>query len=347
MKVSDLVAKQNAKRIAIVGFGSAGQRAHASLENVSPGCEFLIVTRDSEPVANSTVTPDLAAVADFLPHAIVLSGPSTTRVEVLRQIGPAEVPVFIEKPLASSLAEAEMVLSLLGTSAVHSQVGYNLRFSESLRALRDHMRDETYGQPLKIFAETGQYLPDWRPERDYRLTVSARSALGGGVLLELSHELDYLRWIFGEIDWVSGWTGRVSKLEIDVDDTALVTLGFVEKAGMAPLVAQLSLDFLRRDKTRTLTAVCEKGTLRWDGIRGVLEQSDGARARWKTVVSDSGSESTYLGQWRSFVTALDTGGHPLVSPNDGVEVLRAVEAIRLSESRSGTRVHLSEVGGSL
>lgn len=345
MTVSDVAAAP--KRVAIVGFGSAGRRAHASLETVSPGCEFLIVTRDGKPVANATITSDPAEVASFLPHAVVLSGPSTTRVEVLRQIGPVNAPIFIEKPLAPSLAEAEMVLSLPGSRGERSQVGYNFRFSESLRVLREIVADETYGRPLKVFAETGQYLPDWRPESDYRDGVSAKAALGGGVLLELSHELDYLRWVFGEIDWVSGWTGRLSSLEIDVDDTALVTLGFVEQAGMAQLVGQLSLDFLRRDRTRNVTAVCEKGTLRWYRVHGVLERRDGAQTNWETVVIDSESEPTYLGQWGSFVNNLETGSYPMVGVKDGIEVLRAIEAIRLSDSLSGRRVHFSEFGDSL
>jgi predicted dehydrogenase len=139
----------------------------------------------------------------------------------------------------------------------------------------------------------------------------------------------------------------LSSLEIDVDDTALVTLGFVGQAGMAQLVGQLSLDFLRRDRTRNVTAVCEKGTLRWDGIRGVLERRDGAQTNWETVVIDSESEPTYLGQWGSFVNNLETGSYPMVGVKDGIEVLRAIEAIRLSDSLSGRRVHLSEFGDSL
>ena len=62
-----------------------------------------------------------------------------------------------------------------------------------------------------------------RPKIDYKETVSAKAELGGGVLLELSHEIDYLRWIFGEFNWVSAWHGKLSNLEIDVEDASLIT----------------------------------------------------------------------------------------------------------------------------
>jgi predicted dehydrogenase len=190
---------------------------------------------------------------------------------VLNRLVGLDVPVFIEKPLAHTLRDAASVLNILGPVVERSQLGYNLRFSESLIAFRDFVRGGRFGRVLRFSAETAQYLPDWRPGRDYRDTVSAQAGLGGGVLLELSHELDYLRWIFGEWDWVSAWTGRTSSLEIDVEDTALVTIGIEGENAAAQLVGQLSLDFARRDKTRTVTAVCETGTLRWDGIAGTVD----------------------------------------------------------------------------
>ena len=79
----------------------------------------------------------------------------------------------------------------------------------------------------RLRCEIGQYLPLWRPGSDYRLGVSANRALGGGVLLELSHELDYLRWIFGDVDWVQASLERQSALEIDVEDTAHLLLSFM------------------------------------------------------------------------------------------------------------------------
>ena len=344
MTKSDGAGSAPALSVAIVGFGSAGSRALQVLRELRPEAEFLVLSRHAATVEGFRSTSSLDDVAAFEPDAVILAGPATTRVDVLRQIGTLGVPVFIEKPLAHTLVDAAAVLDLLGPVVERSQLGYNLRFSQSLIAFRDLVRGSRFGRVLRFSAETAQYLPDWRPGKDYRETVSARADLGGGVLLELSHELDYLRWIFGEWDWVSAWTGRTSSLEINVEDTALVTIGIEGNPAVTQVVGQLSLDFARRDKMRTVTAVCEGGTLRWDGIAGTVEVYDSSESRWETVITDSGSQSTYKAQWDSFLSVVEQGSKPLVPISDGVAILSAVEAIRHSHEQSGARVLLKSVG---
>ena len=333
-----------AVRFAIIGFGSAGARALEVLRELRPEAEFLVVSRKSAPGEGFWSTSSLDDVVAFAPDALILAGPATTRSDVLRQLGTLGVPVFIEKPLSHTPGDAVAVIELLGPAVKRSQVGYNLRFSQSLIAYRDLIRGGRLGRVVRFTSETAQYLPDWRPGKDYRDTVSARADMGGGVLLELSHELDYLRWIFGEWDWVSAWTGRTSSLEIDVEDAALVTIGIEGDEVVTPVVGQLSLDFVRRDKVRTVTAVCESGTLRWDGIARTVELYESSESQWKTVVTDSGLQSTYRAQWDSFLSVVEKGGVPLVAASDGVAVLRAVEAIRHSHEQNGARVFLKSLG---
>jgi predicted dehydrogenase len=335
------------RKFAIVGFGSAGVRALEVLRELRPDSEFLVVSRRVEARADAYTTDSLDSVVSFGPNALVLAGPSSTRVEVMRTLGGLDLPIFIEKPLAPSLEEALSLSELLGSSLDKCQLGYNLRFSESLVAFRDLVRGGRFGRVLRFRAETAQYLPDWRPGTDYRETVSAQARLGGGVLLELSHELDYLRWIFGEWNWVSAWTGRTSALELDVEDVALVTIGIEGNHPESQLVGQLSLDFVRRDKTRTVTAVCEGGTLRWDGISDVVEVYDPSRSTWSTVMTDSSSHSSYQVQWASFLSVVEQQTAPAVSVSDGLAALRAVEAIRQSHELAGPRVFLSSVGHGL
>jgi predicted dehydrogenase len=344
MKETEVARDAKALSVAIVGFGSAGARALAVLRELRPDAEFLVVSRSGAAGEGFRSTRLLDDVVAFEPDAVVLAGAATTRVDVLRQIGALNVPVFIEKPLAHTLGDAVVAVELLGPAFEQSQIGYNLRFSESLVAFRDLVRGGQFGRVERFSAETAQYLPDWRPGKDYRETVSARVDLGGGVLLELSHELDYLRWIFGEWDWVSAWTGRTSSLEIDVEDTALVTIGIEGDQAETQVVGQLSLDFVRRDKMRTVTAVCESGTLRWNGISGTVEINEPSESGWKTLLTDSGSQSTYRAQWDSFLSVVEKGSAPLVAMSDGVTVLRAVEAIRHSDEQSGARVFLKTVG---
>ena len=344
MAKPELPGNSGRPTFAVVGFGSAGERALGVIRGLRPDAEFLVVSRKGATGEGFKSTRSLDDVVAFAPDAVILAGPATTRVDVLRKMGGLNVPVFIEKPLAHTLDDAVAVASLLGSALERSQLGYNLRFSESLIAFRDLVRGGQFGRVLRFTAETAQYLPDWRPDKDYRETVSARADLGGGVLLELSHELDYLRWIFGEWDWVSAWTGRTSSLEIDVEGTALVTIGIEGERSATQLVGQLSLDFVRRDKMRTVTAICESGTLRWDGIAGTVEVYEPSLSTWSTLMTDSGSQSTYGAQWESFLSVVEQGSKPLVPMSDGVAALLAVEAIRNSHEQSGARVFLKSGG---
>ena len=107
------------------------------------------------------------------------------------------VHAYVEKPLAVTVEGLAELLD--GEAEVTIAVGYNLRFHPALEAIRAAVYEGRIGRLLAVRAEVGQYLPDWHPEEDYRVSYAARRDLGGGALLTLSHELDYVRWIAGEV----------------------------------------------------------------------------------------------------------------------------------------------------
>src|SRR5262249_45886169 len=110
----------------------------------------------------------------------------------------------------------------------------------------------------------GEYLPAWQPWRDYRTSYAARANLGGGVLLTLSHPIDYLRWFLGEVARVSATTSRQGGLELDVEDTALVQLEF--ESGV---VASVQLDYVQPPPFHHLTIVGRRGVIRWNNADGI------------------------------------------------------------------------------
>src|SRR5690606_29956228 len=105
-----------------------------------------------------------------------------------------------EKPLSDSLESFARAGEVLLENSAKIEVAYNLRFMPSAIRLKELLTEQIVGRIHSVSIEVGQYLPDWRPATDYRKNVSACKKLGGGVLLELSHELDYLTWLFGEFD---------------------------------------------------------------------------------------------------------------------------------------------------
>jgi hypothetical protein len=221
-------------------------------------------------------------------------------------------------------------------------VGYNLRFSPSLQCFRQLLSEGIIGKSLSVRSEVGQYLPSWRPESDYRQGVSARKELGGGALLELSHEIDYLRWIFGEVDWVRATLSQQSKLEIDVEDSVHLTLGFRSNSDKKQLIGTLNLDFIRHDHTRTCTVIGEKGTLRWNGVNGEVDLFKSGASDWEKLYShEPERDETYLAEWRDFVDSIQGRSNPYITGEDGLRVLEIIEAARISATTGAQEMILN------
>lgn len=324
------------RRVAILGFGASGQRFLSLVQRGARESDVFVYSSRGGDAPGVTVSSRLEELENFQPEIAVICGPAADRVRAAKALPDTMQGIFVEKPLAHSLVEAEKVAHLLAPRAAVCQVGYNLRFSSSLRHFRHLVQSDLLGDVLSVRAETGQYLPDWRPGRDYRTTVSAQKKTGGGVLRELSHEIDYLQWIFGDFRWVSAWTGSQSSLDVDVEDTAHLTCGFGERARAGGLVAQVNLDFVRRDRTRTITAVCSEGTLRWDGIAQKVEKRSPTDSSWQSLFAEgSGGSSTYELQWDSFEASMAGQSEPLVTVADGLSVLAAIDAIERSAMKGG------------
>ena len=136
------------------------------------------------------------------------------------------------------------------------------------------------GQILHISVESGSYLPDWRPKQDYLKSVSARKELGGGVLLELSHELDYIRWLFGPIGSLTAVLHNSDTLGIEVEDGADIIL-----KNTKGLPISVHLDFNSRSSRRRCIARCSEGDITWDAIQKKVNlQLAGSHKKVKSFV---------------------------------------------------------------
>lgn len=334
-------------RLLIVGLGSIGRRHLRIARELLPHATVGALRRAgrSEPApgggdgADATFTRVEDAVA-FAPQAAVIANPAPQHLAAALPLATAGAHLLVEKPIAHESAGVAALIAECARRRLVLMTGYNLRFLSSMRRFRDLVRDGRVGRVLSVRAEVGQYLPSWRPDSDYRQSVSARSELGGGALLELSHELDYLRWIFGDVSWVHATTQGVSDLEIDVEDVAYLTIGFGGPGGAKWPVAMLAMDFVRHDTTRQCTVVGDKGTLRWDAIAGTVTVFDADSKGWQTLVDSPGArDESYRKEWREFLRCVKSGAAADPSGGDGLAVLRIVEAARAS-ARSGvvTRV---------
>jgi predicted dehydrogenase len=278
---------------------------------------------------------DLKDAIDFAPQIAVIANPATFHITIARSLAQAGAHLLIEKPLSHSLNGVKSLIELCNKLGIVLLIGYNLRFLPSLIKFKELLHSGLIGAPSSVRCEVGQYLPSWRTDADYRNSVSATRKLGGGVLLELSHELDYLSWIFGEVEWVQATLTKQSNLEIDVEDSALMTLGFSGIHG-AHLTCSLNMDFIRHDQTRVCIVIGEKGSLRWNGLDGTVDIFMAGGVGWKNLFTHlHGKDESYLSEWAHFLSCIYNKKTPEISGFDGMKILKIIEAARASSISNG------------
>lgn len=318
----------------VVGLGSIGSRHIKVINKLLPNAEIKILRSrlpfDISLTSNEYITTLSDAIA-FKPEIAIISNPSRLHISIAQNLALQGVHIMVEKPISDSLNGVVDLINTCKQKNLILAVGYNLRFLPSMEQFRMFLFQGIIGKFFSIRCEAGQYLPSWRPDIDYRQSVSAQKSLGGGVLLELSHELDYLRWIFGEVSWVRATLSKQSNLEIDVEDTAHLTLGFFSKSSKHQLVGTVNLDFIRHDHTRLCTVIGENGSLRWDGNSGVVSLLKEGSTTWEDIFSNQSSkDETYIAEWKNFLDCIKESKTPKITGEDGLRVLDIIEAARKS-----------------
>ena len=320
------------KRAVIIGTGSAGKRHLSILQELLPEADIRILahSRISSECSDS-IFYDIRDALSFQPQIAIVANPTAFHLDVANQFALIGSDLLIEKPLSINLENMEVLRQAVESGTIIVQVGYNLRFSKSLAEFKNCIDSGMIGKILSVSCATGHDLRKWRPEYDYRKSTSGNQKLGGGVLLELSHELDYLSWIFGPPKSVFGSMHNSKTLEIDVEDIFVGIFQNEIDTQLNPFPIQVSLDFLRQNNTRECTAVGSLGTLKWNGITGEVQKYNLNSHAWETIFAEPEDLlNSYRLQLISFLHATRERIQPNCDLLDGMKVLATIEAIRRS-----------------
>lgn len=330
------------KRILICGDGSIGSRHLKIVKRLYPYVEILVMRRKDRQkpkIPGVQTTSCLSDILAFNPHLSIIANPSSKHVKYLLKLINNGSHILVEKPISNILLDKIQVLAAVETNKVYCHVGYNLRFLPSLVKFRQLIKKQIIGQVTSLRVNAGHSLQQWR-DADYRKSVSALKSLGGGVMLELSHEIDYLQWIFGNCRWVRAWTGKTSNLDVNTEDTAIMQLGFEHKPHQK-LVANVCLDFTRMDPTRECVAIGTNGTLHWDGIANLVKRFCPRGQYWSEYKCKENYEDlTYEAQLRQVFKDIAKGKKPMVSAEDGFRTVEIIEYARKSSKNRGIQQNL-------
>jgi len=312
-------------RVALVGLGSAGRRHTELLAEL--GCQ--VVGFDPAGGGRADSAEEAMAAAD----AVVVASPSALHAEHVRAAVAARRPVLVEKPAAASASAAQALARAAEEAGVVAGVAMNWRFHPAITAIGEWLGQGRLGRVALARASFGFDLRQWRPGTDHRRSYSARAALGGGIVLDAIHELDYLLWLLGPAASVSAETGRVAELETDVEDIAVASIRFASGA-----LAAVDLNFFEPAYRRGCVVAGTEGVARWEwGTGRVVLSRAGADDEVSEVAEDP--RPTYRAELRDFLECVGTGRAPRASLADGAAAVALAESLKES-ARTGRRVTL-------
>lgn len=315
----------------VVGGGNMGMRHCEHLRSLYSNATIILVsTRKVNSIDASFVVNSIELALEYKPSFAIITNAAPHHCEVAEVLIQKGIHILIEKPLSDTYQTAVNLLRLaLLYPAVVVLVGYQLRYKPGFEHIQGILKNEMLGRLFYAKASIGHYLPLWRPQ-NYAQTVSSKKSLGGGVLLELSHEYDYLKAIFSMPDKITCEINKVSDLEIDVEDIAFSIFHYP-----SGFLVHLSQNMVDQPPHRNLEIRGEKGFLKWDLRDDKIEVYD---VTGKTMLHQyestiKTSRELYLKQIRHFVECINGKESPKVTLEDACETMMLIELAKKSAQK--------------
>ena len=297
-------------KVLFIGLGSiAKKHIHVLRELYSCEIYALRSVKNAKPntgVVNVDDITEIISEIDF----VFLTNPTHLHSKYLDILVEYGKPIFLEKPPSHSLEGIDDLSLKIKESGIITYVGCNLRFHPSIVFLKDNLPGKKINE-IDIYS--GSYLPDWRDNKDYKNIYSARKDMGGGVHLDLFHEIDYTTWLFGFPKKSSSVLRRVSTLNISSYDYANYILEYDN------FIASIVLNYYRHKAKRELELVLETDTLVVDLIKNTIKSDNG------TILfeyKDYSIHRTYQSQLKYFTDLLKQDNQPMNSFSESIKNLK-------------------------
>jgi len=298
-------------KVLIVGFGSIARKHIDAIRKINSYSEIYALRSNKnannvDNVINIYTLEEVPLDVTF----IIISNIPSEHYKGIKQSIKFRRPLFIEKPPLIDLDNADDLIKLIKKNNILTYVGFNLRFNPVIKWLKKNL---PLSKVIEVQAYCGSYLPDWRQGRDYRCTYSAKKAFGGGVHLDLIHELDYIRWIFGEPNSTKTFKGKKSNLEIDSFDIANYNLEYKN------YYVTILLNYYRKDPKRSIEIVMKEQTWFVDLLKASVTKDNN-----ETIFhcEDYKHSDMYLAQMQYFINNISSNSHLMNSFEESIKTLR-------------------------
>jgi predicted dehydrogenase len=278
-------------KLLFIGLGSIGKR-HARLIKQNYDHELFALRTGNVELGVNGITElyRWEEVFNLNPDVAFITNPTFLHIETAIKCAERGMKIFLEKPLGNSLEGLDELVKIVTFNKTPSMVAYNLRFHPIIQEIKKYMAENSF---LHMRIKCTSYLPNWRPTQNYTEGYSVRSDMGGGVILDLSHEIDYANYLLGNIISIEGDFSKRSSLTRDTEDYADLLLD-TEKGP-----AIIHINFLSHQRQRIIEVDFDEMSIHADLNSGIIVEYCKERIV-KEIKFDYEIDDTYLKQLKYF-----------------------------------------------
>ncbi len=325
--------KNDSHPILIAGLGSIGRRHFRNL--IKLGFENIILYRTGKSTlpldefSEVTTFSSLEEALNEKPQAAIIANPTSMHIPTALKVASSGCHIFLEKPVSHNFEGVDELWNLCNKMNLHVLVGFQFRFHPILKQIKAWIDANVIGSVVSAHAHWGEDVKSWHPWENYKESYSVRSDLGGGAILTLSHPIDYLYWLFGDVEKVYATTLTTRCIDSDVESVAQIVLHF--KTGS---VGSVYLDYLQRPARHTLDIVGNKGFVTYDFYKGSAKLFKNGELAIESIAPDGNKRnSIFIAQLEHFLNCIKGESSPICPLKDGAHVLKIALAAKQSSSK--------------
>ncbi|MBF0232988.1 MAG: Gfo/Idh/MocA family oxidoreductase [Desulfamplus sp.] len=319
----------NKLNVLVVGYGSIGRRHVHNMSKMDSIKNIIVYTKIKDSIDNicekisfiNAAKIDLdSAIDSYEIHFAIIANETYKHIDTAMILAQKHIHLLIEKPISHTIEAVVSLSAIVQKNQIKVFVAYNLRFLAAMKYLKEQISQKVIGDIYFAQIEVGQYLPSWRANVDYKNSYSANAAYGGGVALDLSHEVDYMCYLFGEPQFWKTIRSKVSELEINSED---IFEGIYKyKTGF---ICHVHMDYLQRNAVRKLRILGSGGEIICDFIGKWIEIILPERTMKLTDKNLFNLDDTYKAELEDFIQTLESKNEPSISIDDGINALKLLE----------------------
>jgi len=332
----------------IIGFGSIGQRHFHNLKKLGIEMAVCDVNKNQLKKVPEKLTSkkfhDLDSALLFTPDFSVICTFPDTHIDIANKCLKANSHVFIEKPISNSLIDVEKTLQYANHRRLKVAIGYNMRFDPGLNLMKKLLQSNN-SIPLSVQSQWGLHISKWQPRKSFEHHYALKK--GNEIILDDSHEYDYLRWMLeDEVTHVYCQTNKMKLIKTETESVAIINLRFRKGT-----IGTIMMDYVRPNYERSCYIITKKSALKWKFILDSAKENYQTRCESIIKKTNITSKSQILEKFKiklndmytkeiiHFLHCITNNNKPIIDGYEGLKTLR-IGLAAIKSSRENRMIRL-------